>query len=216
MVITVLFPVMLPCTSFSECSHNVFVSFLLVSSIHYMWGIKILTLYVWYDFRFLKLQGLMTFKRLNITVLILESVISTDLRFSCSFSKAGNLIHFNNLANAHIFLPMKFGTKRQKALDIFSSLRVILGYWNGRIVWGLELKLIPCFYSYSFWQSHIRDSETVIPMVCKRVHHGRYQKLDGPGSYSDLILKYYLEACSNLARMRHRLLAHRRKKEDTL
>lgn len=73
----------------------------------------------------------MILKNLNITcLLILEGIISSDLRFICSFSKAGNLIHLNNLANAHLFLPRKFRTKIQKALDIFSSLRDIQLFWD--------------------------------------------------------------------------------------
>lgn len=128
----------------------------------------------------------MTLKRLNITgLLILENIISSDLRFSCHFSKAGNLIHLNNLANAHIFLPRKFKMKIQKAQDIFSSLQYIQLFWDTETEeqFGGELNLIPCFYSHSFWQSHhIKDSEPVISMVCKSVQCGRYQRLDGPGS----------------------------------
>lgn len=133
----------------------------------------------------------MTLKKLNITgLLILESIISSDLIFSCSFSKAGNLIHLNNLANARIFLPRKFRMKIQKALDIFSSLRDIQLFWDTETEeqFGGELKLIPCFYSHSFWQRHyIRDSETVMTMVCKSAQCGRYQRLGSPVSYSYLI-----------------------------
>lgn len=164
----------------------------------------------------------MTLKTLNIIgLLILGSVISSHLRFSCSFSKAGNLIHLNNLANAHIFLPRKFRMKIQKALDIFFFERytVILGYQNWRTVWG-EIKLIPCFYFHSFWQSHhMRDSEIVISMVCKSVQRGGYQRLEGPGSYSYLLVvlpRRLQESCQNEAKnfgsrkeeRRHALVKH--------
>lgn len=111
------------------------------------------------------------------------------------------------------------GNSEQKYRRYHSSLRGIQLFWDTETEqFGGEFKIIPCFYSHSFWQSHhIRDSETVISMVCKSVQYGRYQRLDGPGSYSYLVaVKYYLEACRDLARMRHRLLAHKRKKEDVL
>lgn len=61
----------------------------------------------------------MTLKRLNITgLLILENIISSDLRFSCHFSKAGNLIHLNNLEN----------TEGPRYLFFFAIYTVILGY----------------------------------------------------------------------------------------
>lgn len=73
--------------------------------------------------------------------------------------------------------------KIQKALDVSS--RDIQLFWDTKTEeqFGVELKLIPYFYSHSFWQSHhMRDSEIVISMVCKSVQCGRYQRLEGPGS----------------------------------
>lgn len=62
----------------------------------------------------------MTLKRLSIITLKLASIISSDLRFGYSFSKALKLIHSSNLVNAYTFLLRKFRIKIQKALDISS------------------------------------------------------------------------------------------------
>jgi len=70
----------------------------------------------------------------------LGSLISSDLRFSCSFSNASNLIHLNNLANTYIFLPRKFRTKIQKALDISYFLSSIQLLWDTKTeeqFWGI-------------------------------------------------------------------------------